>query len=659
MHELRPDQLAQMATKLLQLLPTEGVGAPDRAEGLEPLRTRLNSERWTHDGGRTRAAPVPQRALEVESARQAPEGWAEDVTLRPGDTLPDVNAHAYGFPHGKAPPVSPKFSPEQVRGADTRVQAAHLLELAKTGQSEEKRLTDLGISPELQPGAALSPELVAAIVQKGKHDGPSRLGAPTSKSRSPLARQADSLVKEQLVTEDQPVYSDLAGFVRSVQARYPADARQHELPLDPFAVLLRASLPRAAGSSNAPGGRAPGDVSLHRGDFPILKERVNGRPLVWFDNAATTQKPQKVIDALSHFYGHSNSNIHRGAHALAARATDAYEHAREVVRHTLNARLKDEIVFVRGTTEGINLISNSYGKRFLKPGDEIVLSELEHHANIVPWQLVARECGAVLKVIPVNDRGEVLLDAYVRLLSPRTRLVALAHANNSLGTVLPIQEMIALARKRGAHVLVDGAQSIAHLPVDVQALDVDFFVFSGHKIFGPTGIGAVFGRQELWEALPPWQGGGNMIQDVTFEHTRFAAPPARFEAGTPSIADAHALGVALEYVQEIGLANIGAHEQQLLTYATEELQRIPGLRLVGTAREKVAITSFILTGKTVAEVGKYLDEQGIAVRAGHHCAQPSLRRMGLEATVRPSYSFYNTRDEIDLLVDALRCLQRR
>ena len=396
---------------------------------------------------------------------------------------------------------------------------------------------------------------------------------------------------------------------------------------------------------------------LFRSDFPILHQQVNGKQLVWFDNAATTQKPRQVIEALSHFYAHDNSNIHRGAHTLAARATDAFEGARDKIRDYLHAASSEEIIFVRGTTEGINLVAHAYGKRFLQPGDEILLSELEHHANIVPWQIVARERGAVLRVIPVDDNGDINLAEYRRLLGPRTRLVGLAHANNSLGTVLPIAEMTALAKQYGAHVLIDGAQSAAHLPVNVQALGIDFFVFSGHKIFGPTGIGAVYGRRELLEELPPWQGGGNMIKDVTFEETIYSDVPARFEAGTPNVADAYGLGIALDYVTRVGLAGIAAYEHRLLEYATEKLQSVNGLQLVGNAREKVAVTSFTLKHKSVPEVGKYLDQQGIAVRAGHHCAQPSLRRFGLEATVRPSYSLYNTFEEIDRLVSALKQLR--
>ncbi len=471
-----------------------------------------------------------------------------------------------------------------------------------------------------------------------------------------LGDHADNLVRQQTYRDNSASHGDLKGFVRNIQSC------RHDLAgstdgngayADPFARLLQASLPK---NSKLAGGPVF-NVAAIRGDFPILHQQVHGKQLVWFDNAATTQKPKQVIDALSRFYATDNSNIHRGAHTLAARATDAFEGARDKIRDYLNAGSSEEIIFVRGTTEGVNLVAHAYGARFLQPGDEILLSVLEHHANIVPWQIVAKERGAVIRVIPVDDHGDINLAEYQKLLGPRTRIVGLAHANNSLGTVLPIAEMTQLAKRHGAHVLIDGAQSVAHLPVDVQALGVDFFVFSGHKIFGPTGIGAVYGRRELLEELPPWQGGGNMIKDVTFEETQYSGVPARFEAGTPNVADAYGLGIALDYVTKVGLGNIAAHEHRLLEYATEKLQSVNGLRLIGNPREKVAVTSFVLKDKSVPEVGKYLDQHGIAVRAGHHCAQPSLRRFGLEGTVRPSYSFYNTFEEIDRLVYALRQLR--
>jgi cysteine desulfurase/selenocysteine lyase len=406
-------------------------------------------------------------------------------------------------------------------------------------------------------------------------------------------------------------------------------------------------------------GARPLDVDAVRRDFPILHQRVHGRPLVWLDNAATTQKPQSVIDALSYFYEHDNSNIHRGAHTLAGRATEGFEQARDKVRDFLGASSSKEIVFVRGTTEAINLVAQTWGRKFLQPDDEIVLSTLEHHANIVPWQLILKETGARLRVIPVNDRGEIILEEYQKILGPRTKLVALAHASNSIGTLLPIAEMTQMAKRYGARVLIDGAQTVAHVPVNVQQLGSDFYVFSGHKIFGPTGIGVLQAREELLDIMPPWQGGGSMIKNVTFEDTTYADPPAKFEAGTPNIADAVGLGAALDYVRQFGLPNIAQYEHELLAYATEALSRINGLRLIGTAREKVGVLSFVLQDRPTIEVGRLLDLEGIAVRAGHHCSQPSLRRFGLEATVRPSLAFYNKKDEIDRLADAIRRIQRR
>jgi cysteine desulfurase/selenocysteine lyase len=401
------------------------------------------------------------------------------------------------------------------------------------------------------------------------------------------------------------------------------------------------------------------DVHQIRKDFPILHQKVNNHDLVWFDNAATTQKPIQVIETLSHFYSHDNSNIHRAAHTLAARSTDAYEGARRKIQNQVGASSPDEIIFVRGTTEGINLVANTLGKALLQPGDEIVLSELEHHANIVPWQLIAKDRGAVLKVIPVNDHGEVLLDQYQRLLGPKTRIVSLTQASNSLGTILPVAEMTHMARRVGARVVIDGAQSISHMPINVNEIGCDFFVFSGHKIFGPTGIGAVYARREVQEILPPWQGGGNMIRNVTFEETTYSDPPAKFEAGTPNIANAVGLGAALDYVNQVGIHNIGQYEHSLLQYGTERLSMINGLRIIGTAREKVSVISFVLGDMPPEKVGQLLDKHGIAVRSGHHCAQPSLRRFGVEATVRPSFAFYNTVDEIDHLVEVVRRIHKR
>jgi cysteine desulfurase/selenocysteine lyase len=396
------------------------------------------------------------------------------------------------------------------------------------------------------------------------------------------------------------------------------------------------------------------DVNAIRRDFPILKETVNGRPLIWLDNAATTQKPQAVIDRLVHFYKHENSNIHRAAHELAARATDAYEGARDKSRKFLNAASVNEIVFTRGTTEAINLVAQSWGRQNLKQNDEIIITWLEHHANIVPWQQLCAETGAVLKVVPVDNDGQVLLEEYQKLLGSRTKLVSFTQVSNALGTVTPAKQMIDMAHRVGALVLLDGAQSVSHMRADVQLLDCDWFVFSGHKVFGPTGIGVLYGKEDLLNATQPWQGGGNMIADVTFDKTVYQAAPARFEAGTGNIADAVGLGAALDYVEKIGIENIARHEHDLLAYATPRLKEIPGLRLIGTAAEKAGVLSFVLEGLPTEEVGSALNKEGIAVRSGHHCAQPILRRFGVENTVRPSLAVYNTYADIDALVTAVK-----
>ena len=403
------------------------------------------------------------------------------------------------------------------------------------------------------------------------------------------------------------------------------------------------------------------DVQAVRRDFPILQERVNGRQLVWLDNAATTHKPQSVIDRVSYFYEHENSNIHRAAHELAARATDAYEGARERVRKFINAPDVNEVIFVRGTTEAINLVAKSWGGQHVGEGDEIIVSHLEHHANIVPWQQLAAAKGAKLRVIPVDDSGQVLLDEYGKLLNDRTKIVAVTQVSNALGTVVPVKEIVAMAHRAGAKALVDGAQSISHMRIDVQDIGADFFVFSGHKVFGPTGIGVVWGKREVLEDMPPWQGGGNMIADVTFEKTVFQPIPNKFEAGTGNIADAVGLGAAIDYVSRVGIENIARYEHELLCYGMRHLGEIKGVRLIGTASDKASVMSFVLAGYSTEEVGKALNDEGIAVRTGHHCAQPILRRFGVETTVRPSLAFYNTFDEVDRLVAVVKRLadQRR
>ncbi|MEY5097613.1 MAG: hypothetical protein RJA36_332 [Pseudomonadota bacterium] len=394
------------------------------------------------------------------------------------------------------------------------------------------------------------------------------------------------------------------------------------------------------------------DVDRLRADFPILGRRVHGKPLVYLDNAATSQKPRCVIDSCSRYYASYNANIHRGIHTLSQEATEAYEAARESVRGFLNAARREEIVFVRGTTEAINLVAASYGQR-LRPGDEILITGMEHHSNIVPWQLLCERSGALLRVAPIDETGAVDLDAFERLLGPRTRLVALAHVSNALGTINPVQRMIALAHGHGAVALVDGAQAAAHLAVDVQALDCDFYAFSGHKLYGPTGIGALYGKSALLDAMPPWQGGGDMIKQVTFARTTWNDLPYKFEAGTPNIAGGIGLGTAIGYLNQIGLDAIAAHEHALLAHALECAARTPDMRLVGTAPSKTGILSFVMADVHPHDVGTLLDLEGIAVRTGHHCAMPVMEHFGVPATVRASFALYNTTDEVDALFTAL------
>ncbi len=392
------------------------------------------------------------------------------------------------------------------------------------------------------------------------------------------------------------------------------------------------------------------DPSQVRGDFPILKQMVNGKPLVYLDNAATSQKPQAVLDTLVRYYTTENANIHRGVHTLSAQATEDYEGARSKVRQFLNAKEDREIIFVRGTTEGINLVASSYGRKFIGPGDEIIITAMEHHSNIVPWQMLCEEKGATLRVIPMNDDGELLMDEYDKLLSKRTKLVSVVYVSNSLGTINPVREIIARAHSVGAPVLLDGAQSTPHMPVDVQALDCDFYAFSGHKLYGPTGVGVLYGKAALLDAMPPYQGGGDMIKSVTFAKTIYNDLPYKFEAGAPNIAGGIGLGAAVDYVTEIGLERIAAHEDELLAYGTKRLAEIGGLRLIGTAKHKTGILSFTLKDIHPHDVGTVLDQEGIAIRTGHHCTQPVMERFGIPATARASLGMYNTKAEIDALV---------
>jgi cysteine desulfurase/selenocysteine lyase len=395
------------------------------------------------------------------------------------------------------------------------------------------------------------------------------------------------------------------------------------------------------------------DINAIRADFPVLDQNVNGKPLVYLDNAATTQKPRQVIDTLDEYYRRYNSNIHRGVHSLSEKATAAYEAARETVRDFINAPATREIIFVRGATEGINLVAQSYGMTNLKSGDEIIISEMEHHSNIVPWQLLCERTGAVLRVIPINDDGELKLEAYQSLLGPKTKLVSIVHISNALGTINPVKQIVDLAHEHDALVLVDGAQATAHTGIDVQALDCDFYVFSGHKMFGPTGIGVLYGKTDLLNAMPPYQSGGDMIKMVTLEKTLFNELPYKFEAGTPHIAGVIGMGAAINYIKSIGLDNIAAYEHDLLDYAAAAVSDIKGLKLVGTAKKKTSILSFTLGNIHAHDIGTILDHEGIAVRAGHHCAMPVMERFGVPATARASFALYNTREEADTLVKAL------
>lgn len=394
-------------------------------------------------------------------------------------------------------------------------------------------------------------------------------------------------------------------------------------------------------------------VQSWRTDFPILETSVHGKPLVYLDNAATTQKPLTVIEAESMYYRHDNANVHRGVHALSQRATDAFESARSKVQHLINAASPDEIIFVRGTTEAINLVAQSYGRSRFKAGDEIILSRMEHHSNIVPWQILCQQTGANLRIVPVNDAGELKQEAYERLLGPRTKLVAVAHVSNALGTINPVKAMIDLAHGYGVPVLLDGAQAIAHLPIDVQALDCDFYAFSGHKLYGPTGIGALYGKAALLEDMPPYQGGGDMIRSVSFEGTTYNTLPYKFEAGTPNIAGVIGMGAAIDYLTGIGFDALNEHELALMTYATQSVIDIPGLRIIGNALKKTAILSFVLEGVHPHDIGTILDRQGVAIRTGHHCTMPLMEHFGVSATARASFALYNTKAEIDKLVAAI------
>lgn len=400
------------------------------------------------------------------------------------------------------------------------------------------------------------------------------------------------------------------------------------------------------------------DVDSVREDFPILKEHVHGKPLIYFDNGATSQKPIPVIEAMHRYYLQENSNIHRGVHLLSTQATIAYEQARSKVKSFINAGSENEVVFVRGTTEAINLVAQTYGRQNVKSDDEIILTAMEHHSNIVPWQLLAKQNGATIKVVPMTDQGELIIDEYEKMFTPRTRLVAVVHVSNSLGTVNPVHHMVEIAHRHGVPVLVDGAQAVQHMPVDMRAMQCDFYAFSAHKMYGPTGVGILYGREELLQDMPPYQGGGDMIRSVSFEETTFNELPYKFEAGTPNISGGIAFDATIDYVNQIGMHRIMAYENALMRYATESLLNIPGLRIIGTAKTKASVISFVLDGVHPHDVGTFLDLEGIAIRTGHHCTQPVMTFFGIPATSRVSLALYNKKEEIDVLVEALHKVRK-
>ena len=514
------------------------------------------------------------------------------------------------------------------------------------------------------PSAGAGPELVLP----GYGAGPSPRPSPGNEPGPATATGLAPFAADEVYPFGEPRYIGALTFGHHAQA--PTEAQYGAAAAPDFYFLEHGRQPKTAAPAeprprdHTPAPNRPAaplstfDVQAIRRDFPALHQTVNGKPLVWLDNAATTHKPQSVIDITSEYYARHNSNIHRAAHTLAARSTDLFEGARDKLRDFVGAADSREIVFLRGTTEAINLVAQSYGRRHFGPGDEIVITHIEHHANIVPWQLIAEATGAILKVAPVNDRGELIFEKFLALLGPRTRFVSATHVANALGTINPIEQIIASAHAWGVPVLVDAAQSSPHIPLDVRALDADFLVLSGHKVFGPTGIGILYGKAHLLEALPPWQGGGHMIKDVTFEKTVFNHIPEKFEAGTPDIAGAVGLGAAIDYLQRVGLPTIAAYEHDLLVHATEALSTVPKLKLIGTAAAKASVLSFVIDGHAPDAVSRHLDKHGIATRSGHHCAQPALRRFGVETTVRASLAFYNTREDVEALVRALHLLPR-
>ena len=572
------------------------------------------------------------RPLFVETAEPAPQ----QTTL--GKAAPSEEGFAE-IPLSLSPDVQPAPSRQSVQPPAPAVPGA-------LGFADSSAVPTFSFMEEARPLFSTPPSIPGPVPAAGSPEKPAFAKEDSAGNANPFASPLD-------VSAPQ-----LSGTVaHEPDYLAPASYDPQKQPRSLSSVDVVPEVAPAAGQPERLGDLGLSsyafDVEAIRRDFPILREVVNGHPLIWLDNGATTQKPQSVIDRLSYFYEHENSNVHRAAHELAARATDAYESAREKTRRFLNAGATREIVFVRGATEAINMVAQSWGRRNIQKDDEIVITWMEHHANIVPWQMLCAEKGARLRVAPVDDSGQILLDEYEKLLGPKTRLVSVTHVSNALGTVLPVQEMAEAAHRHGALALVDGAQAVSHMRVDVQAINCDFYVFSGHKVFAPTGIGVLYGKSEVLDTMPPWQGGGNMIQDVTFEKTLYQPPPQRFEAGTGNIADAVGLGAAIDYLDRVGIANVSRLEHMLLTYATAALLKIPGLHIIGTAKEKAGVLSFVLDGFRTEEIGDYLNRKGIAVRGGHHCAQPILRRFGLESTVRATLALYNTCEETDALVAAL------
>jgi cysteine desulfurase / selenocysteine lyase len=613
-----PQVLARMANEFFTALPGTGKIAP-KAPALATATSALDSGSGVASPAQFAAQPTSSLPTEVQ-LRALPS------------TLPSAGSPA------QIPAIPGALLPEIPGGVST----------TRFGEPASLSFLD-----DIRPLSAYSssPLPIAAPAETIQIPTETELRALSNNFSRTAIPQTPELFTDRSAPLVPAATAQLSSSELSVGYSFLNEIRQ----LVPAGSGVSTSPPQAVSDGLSPlnFSSGPFDAAAIRRDFPILQERINGKPLIWLDNAATTQKPQSVIDRLNHYYSHENSNIHRAAHELAARATDAYEAAREKTRRFLNASSWKEIIFVRGATEGINLVAKSWGQQNIHKDDEIVITWLEHHANIVPWQMLCAEKGAKLRVAPVDDTGQVLLDEYQKLLGPRTRLVSFAQVSNALGTVTPAKEMIEMARRYGARVLLDGAQAVSHMHVDVQAYDCDFYVFSGHKLFAPTGIGVVFGKLDILENTQPWQGGGNMIQDVTFEKTTYQPAPGRFEAGTGNIADAVGLGAAIDYLDRVGMVNVARHEHDLLLYATEKLQRVPGLRIIGTAREKAGVLSFVLDGFRTEDVGDALNRQGIAVRAGHHCAQPILRRFGVESTVRPSLALYNTCEDIDALISAL------